>query len=169
MEFDSAYRCCPTSIANSIQEMMWSYGHLIISTMGFPILVKWLDGLMQERCNSIANTLELHLSFTNPSIFILNQDPDLCLLLLFSVRRICLKLSGTIGPLSFTSALWTVTSGYSRQHTMMVRPPPYRWVVEIEHELIWSRSLYWALWINQVFFSYYSWTYCGLGMPYMKS
>ena len=27
-----------------------------------------IDGLVQERCNSIANTLELHLSCTNPSI-----------------------------------------------------------------------------------------------------
>ena len=27
-----------------------------------------IDGLMQERCNSIANTLEVHLSCTNPSI-----------------------------------------------------------------------------------------------------
>ena len=27
-----------------------------------------LDGLIQERCNSIANALELHLSCTNPSI-----------------------------------------------------------------------------------------------------
>ena len=31
----------------------------------------WLhiDALMQERCNSFAITLELHISFTNPSIF----------------------------------------------------------------------------------------------------
>ena len=28
-----------------------------------------IGGLMQERCNSIANTLELHLSCTNPSIW----------------------------------------------------------------------------------------------------
>ena len=28
-----------------------------------------IDGLMQERCNSIANALELHLSCINPSIF----------------------------------------------------------------------------------------------------
>ena len=30
----------------------------------------WLhiDGLVQEKCNSIANALELHLSCTNPSI-----------------------------------------------------------------------------------------------------
>ena len=26
-----------------------------------------IDGLMQERCNSIADTLELHISCTNPS------------------------------------------------------------------------------------------------------
>ena len=28
-----------------------------------------IDGLVQERCNSIANTLELHLSCINPSIY----------------------------------------------------------------------------------------------------
>ena len=28
----------------------------------------YIDGLMQERCNSIANALELHLPCTNPSI-----------------------------------------------------------------------------------------------------
>ena len=26
-----------------------------------------IDGLVQERCNSIANALELHISYTNPS------------------------------------------------------------------------------------------------------
>ena len=31
-------------------------------------LISYIDGLMQERCNSIANALELHLSCTNPSI-----------------------------------------------------------------------------------------------------
>ena len=29
---------------------------------------QYIDGLAQERCNSIANVLELHLSCTNPSI-----------------------------------------------------------------------------------------------------
>ena len=29
----------------------------------------YIDGLVQERCNSIANALELRLSCTNPSIF----------------------------------------------------------------------------------------------------
>ena len=28
----------------------------------------YIEGLMQERCNSIANALELRLSYTNPSI-----------------------------------------------------------------------------------------------------
>ena len=37
---------------------------------GFPNCETWhLDGLVQERCNSIANTLELHLSCTNSSIW----------------------------------------------------------------------------------------------------
>ena len=31
-----------------------------------------MDGLVQERCNSIANALELHLSCTNPSIWFIN-------------------------------------------------------------------------------------------------
>ena len=30
-----------------------------------------IDGLMQKRCNSIANTMELHLSCTNPSTYII--------------------------------------------------------------------------------------------------
>ena len=34
------------------------------------ILKKYINSLVQERCNSIANTLELHLSGTNPSIYI---------------------------------------------------------------------------------------------------
>ena len=38
----------------------------------FSIWMQWkhnFDGLMQERCNSIANALELHLSCTNPLIY----------------------------------------------------------------------------------------------------
>ena len=31
--------------------------------------VYYIDGLVQEKRNSIANALELHLSFTNPSIW----------------------------------------------------------------------------------------------------
>ena len=33
----------------------------------------YIDGLVQERCNSIANTMELPLSCTNPSIYEINQ------------------------------------------------------------------------------------------------
>ena len=45
----------------------------------------YFDGLAQERCNSIANALELHLSCTNPSIlsyimaycsFIIHKSPE---------------------------------------------------------------------------------------------
>ena len=40
---------------------------------GFPLaalsMIWEIDGLMQERRNSIANALELHLSSTNPSIW----------------------------------------------------------------------------------------------------
>ena len=32
-------------------------------------LQSYIDGLMQERCKSIANALELHLSSTNPSMY----------------------------------------------------------------------------------------------------
>ena len=32
-------------------------------------LIDYIDGLEQERCNSIANALELHLSCTNLSIY----------------------------------------------------------------------------------------------------
>ena len=32
------------------------------------ILVPYLNGLVQERCNSIANALELRFSYTNPWI-----------------------------------------------------------------------------------------------------
>ena len=41
-------------------------GIWIISSTGF--LCSHFDGLVQERCNSIANTLELRLSCTNPLI-----------------------------------------------------------------------------------------------------
>ena len=34
-----------------------------------PISPLHVDGLVQERCNSIANALELHLSYTNPSMY----------------------------------------------------------------------------------------------------
>ena len=33
----------------------------------------YIDGLMQERCNSFANALELHLSYANPSIYCLEK------------------------------------------------------------------------------------------------
>ena len=35
------------------------------------VFIKHLDGLVQERCNSIAKALELHLSCTNPLIYCL--------------------------------------------------------------------------------------------------
>ena len=59
-----------------LEHAMWC----CYSTMSYPqishnrhtIACPWgqdIDGLMQERCNSIANTLELHLSCTNPLIW----------------------------------------------------------------------------------------------------
>ena len=44
--------------------------------MWFPMLTIWqFDGLVQERCNSIANAMELRLSCTNPSIWYWNCPP----------------------------------------------------------------------------------------------
>ena len=37
--------------------------------------VLYIDGLVQEKCNSIAIALELRLSCTNPSIYLVNVDP----------------------------------------------------------------------------------------------
>ena len=52
--------------------------HTIISPLtGVRIMVhSWyhINGLMPERCNSIANTLELRLSCTKPSIFITTDN-----------------------------------------------------------------------------------------------
>ena len=36
---------------------------------------KQIDGLVQERCNSIANALELYLSYTNPLKWFVNELP----------------------------------------------------------------------------------------------
>ena len=54
-----------------IIKIKWSWDQLIF-IMGIPILVRrhlYINGLMQERCNSIAIALELHLSCTNPSLY----------------------------------------------------------------------------------------------------
>ena len=64
------WTCLLTSKRNPIVEIRRSYDCLI-STIWFPLLVRWhlsIDGLVQERCNSIANALELHLSCTKPLI-----------------------------------------------------------------------------------------------------
>ena len=42
----------------------------VISVMWKSTSADYIDGSVQERCNSIANTLELHLSCTNPSIWL---------------------------------------------------------------------------------------------------
>ena len=39
-----------------------------LATCGFVSISKYFDGLVQEKRNSIANALELRISFTNPSI-----------------------------------------------------------------------------------------------------
>ena len=79
------------------QNLSWKYSHFPLPESGLattwaPIFQKWfigliiqilskyntcsyyvlnndLDGLVQERCNSIANAMELRLSCTNPSIW----------------------------------------------------------------------------------------------------
>ena len=60
---------CPLG-NQGLQVLIQSWDHLIYM-MGIPTLVRqhlYIDGLVQERHNSIANTLELHLSCTSPSI-----------------------------------------------------------------------------------------------------
>ena len=42
---------------------------LIVFIGGAYATVVYFDGLVQERCNSIANAMELRLSWTNPSIW----------------------------------------------------------------------------------------------------
>ena len=51
---------------------------LVLYTVWYGYNTENIDVLMQERRNSIANALELHLSCTNPSIFLPNthnRDP----------------------------------------------------------------------------------------------
>ena len=48
---------------------MICYKSKYINSLGPGIAHVHIDGLVQERCNSIANALELHLSCTNPLIY----------------------------------------------------------------------------------------------------
>ena len=55
------------------------------------VVNKHIDGLVQERCNSIANALKLRLSYTKPSIF---SIPDQYMMLkfresLFYITNLC--------------------------------------------------------------------------------
>ena len=63
-----------------LEDMIYNARHMsiiiwIVNNMSFGIqkCCFHIDGLVQERRNSIANALELHVSYTNPSIF----KPDL--------------------------------------------------------------------------------------------
>ena len=51
----------------------WRCGALInqdiICFVIYPVFLEYINGLMQERCNSIAYVLESHLSCTNPLIY----------------------------------------------------------------------------------------------------
>ena len=47
----------------------------MLSTIG-GVYWRYIDGLMQERRNSIANTLELRLSCTNPWIYVILFGDD---------------------------------------------------------------------------------------------
>ena len=65
-----------------------------------------IDGLVQERHNSIANTLELRISCINPPLYGLVQDVVVrwtsCLLYLPSYivkQRVCTKISITLSQL----------------------------------------------------------------------
>ena len=44
------------------------FDHVIMVLHCIWMQMEYIDGLVQERCNSIANTLELRLSCTKPSI-----------------------------------------------------------------------------------------------------
>ena len=59
-------------ISNKLKDYDWLLISIIPKTVCWScndsLLCTYIDGLMQERCDSIANTLELHLSCTNPSI-----------------------------------------------------------------------------------------------------
>ena len=58
--------CMKWYLLGSLRNHMW-------------VPIPYINGLVQERCNSIANTLELCLSCTNPSISSYIKD-DLCIL-----------------------------------------------------------------------------------------
>ena len=44
-------------------------GVLVLTVDSLSLLVQYINGLVQERCNAIANALESRLSCTNPSIW----------------------------------------------------------------------------------------------------
>ena len=58
--------------ARSCSALMKRYN--MASEFHFWIKLHYLDGLVQERCNSIANTLELRLSCSDPFICVLNGN-----------------------------------------------------------------------------------------------
>ena len=49
----------------------------IVTCNFYDVYTQYFDGLMQERHNSIANTLELCLSFTNPLIWLMKSSGSL--------------------------------------------------------------------------------------------
>ena len=59
----------PCSVQNfeMIRQLQW-----MLWTTDISKISSYFDGLVQERRNSIANALELRLSYTNPSIWILS-------------------------------------------------------------------------------------------------
>ena len=65
---------CVVVILPELPQIRVNCGAIKVHEIGFPptivlsIATMFIDELVQERCNSIADTLELRLSCTNPSI-----------------------------------------------------------------------------------------------------
>ena len=86
--------CC--KVHNNFNLIIWQYTNKCVLLLKIQIKFaiknhKWcndyINGLVQERCNSIANTLELRLSCTNPSIYVLHQGICQLLILAFHVAK----------------------------------------------------------------------------------
>ena len=97
---------------------------ILITFYPHPNLNPHFDGLVQERSNSIANTLELHLSCTNPSIsFSSSSGPHLILMSFLSYPR-----STLISSLSSSHSHHILISFHLLIHSSsshhLISPPP---------------------------------------------
>ena len=75
-----------------------------------------IDGLVQERRNSIANALELRLSCTNPSIYNYNPKGD------------CFHSKGVYSPLNIVTLVTFNTSSDERAIVLITRTPLTAWI-----------------------------------------